>query len=210
MVGDSEAVIACCQICTDPGRFFAALQDSGNHTGAIVFSMTMPRSRAHRGAHTIHQLFVHLVFVPKNRRKFFLDVDEDYCFRIFDDICRDERLKCQLITMGTDDDHVHLLLRFPPKVALSELVRHLKGDFSYRWNRERADTGYKKFEWGVGYFVKTVGQSTAADTAKYINEQGHKKLAKSRISDVSHGPEYINKQGRATGPGNVIDVPGPR
>lgn len=165
----------------------------------------MPRSRAHRGAHTIHQLFVHLVFVPKNRRKFFKDVDEDYCFRIFDDICRDERLKSQLITMGADDDHVHLLVRFPPKVALSDLVRRLKGDFSYRWNKERPETGYEQFEWGVGYFVKTVGQSTAAEAASYIDEQGNaERKARGRPRVRSANPDTLVKEG----PGAAVIGPG--
>ncbi len=100
--------------------------------------------------------------------------NEDRYFKIFDEICRDEQLGAQLITLGTDENHVHLLVRFPPTVTIAKLAQHLKGGFSRRWNKLHPSS-HRKFEWGVGYFVKTVGQSTAGETAGYIDRQGMKK-----------------------------------
>jgi putative transposase len=44
---------------------------------------------------------------------------------IFAKVCRD--FEAELIECDGEDDHVHLLVHYPPKVALSRLVNSLKG-----------------------------------------------------------------------------------
>ena len=46
------------------------------------------------------------------------------------DVCRD--FECELAEFNGEANHVHLLVRFPPKVALSRLVNSLKGVSSRR------------------------------------------------------------------------------
>ena len=144
----------------------------------------MPPGRPHRGNHSVHQLYVHLVFVVKWRDSRLSADEEHKYFAIFDGICRDERLNCQLLSMGTDDNHVHLLVRFVPTLSISELVKFLKGGFSYQLNKQSRDDAdgdasksRKPFAWSSGYFVKSVGQSTMGQTAGYIAGQGRKKQA---------------------------------
>ena len=45
--------------------------------------------------------------------------------KIMRDVCRD--FECELAEFNAEANHVHLLVRFPPKVALSRLVNSLKG-----------------------------------------------------------------------------------
>ena len=49
---------------------------------------------------------------------------------IFAKVCRD--FEAELVECSGEDDHVHLLVRYPPKVALSRLVNSLKGVSSRR------------------------------------------------------------------------------
>ena len=70
-------------------------------------------------------MHVHLVFVTKDRRRGF---DADAINRLrtfFAKVCAD--FEAQLIEMDGGDDHVHLLVEYPPKVAVSNLVKSLKG-----------------------------------------------------------------------------------
>lgn len=75
--------------------------------------------------HCTFKMHVHLVFVAKYRRRVF-DGDAINRLRtIFANTCAD--FEAQLIEMDGEDDHVHLLVEYPPKVAVSSLVNSLKG-----------------------------------------------------------------------------------
>lgn len=80
-------------------------------------------------------MHVHLVFVTKYRRQVF---DQDAIQRlrkVFNEICRD--FEAELIEMEGETEHVHLLVNYPPKVAVSTLVNSLKGGFqSYPSQRQ--------------------------------------------------------------------------
>jgi putative transposase len=146
--------------------------------------MPMPPGRLRRGNHNVHQLYVHFVFVTKYRQKTLHEKKEGIYFDIFEGICRDKLHECQLLSMGTDGDHVHLLVRYPPVLAISDIVKALKGGFSHKWNTDHAEKGAygktQKFYWSAGYFVKSVGQSTMGVAAGYIDKQGNAKSQKAQ------------------------------
>lgn len=77
------------------------------------------------GRHVVSMLHVHLVFVTKYRRDVLSDLAIRDLHRIFAKVCRD--FEAELVECGGEDDHVHLLVNYPPKVALSKLVNSLKG-----------------------------------------------------------------------------------
>jgi len=61
----------------------------------------------------------------KYRRRVF-DAQAIHLLRgIFADVCSDAH--ATLVEMDGEDDHVHLLVEYPPKVAVSSLVNSLKG-----------------------------------------------------------------------------------
>jgi putative transposase len=45
-------------------------------------------------------------------------------------VCAD--FECELVEFNGEDDHVHLLVNFPPKAAVTKLVNSLKGVSSRR------------------------------------------------------------------------------
>ncbi|MSO21005.1 MAG: transposase [Acidobacteria bacterium] len=64
--------------------------------------------------------------------------------------------------------HAHFLASMPPALALEELVRVLKSNFS-RWVKR--EKGARGFAWQTGYAAYSVSHSSAAAVAKYILEQ---------------------------------------
>ncbi len=68
----------------------------------------------------VSNLHAHLVFVTKYRRNVIEPYMHDTLCGIFSSVCRD--FEAKLVEFNGDGDHVHLLVEYPPKVALSKLV----------------------------------------------------------------------------------------
>src|SRR5882672_658613 len=78
-----------------------------------------------RGRHVVSALHVHLVFVTKYRRGVFDDPMLTRCEEVMRSVCED--FGADLAEFNGEADHVHLLVNYPPKVAVSVLVNSLKG-----------------------------------------------------------------------------------
>ena len=78
-----------------------------------------------RGRHCVFLLHAHLAFVTKYRHGVFTKAILDDLKEIFASVCRD--FEAELVEFDGEDDHVHLLVVYPPKVAISSLVNSLKG-----------------------------------------------------------------------------------
>ena len=74
-------------------------------------------------------------------------------------------------------DHVHLLLRLPPTVSVSEAMRVLKTNSS-RWIHEKWKSR-RAFGWQIGYAAFSVSQSNASAVLQYIaaQEEHHRKVS---------------------------------
>jgi len=72
-------------------------------------------------------MHVHLVFVTKYRPGVFTKEVIDDLRTIFTSVCKD--FEAELVEFDGEDDHVHLLVNYPPKVSVSALVNSLKRRF---------------------------------------------------------------------------------
>lgn len=79
-------------------------------------------------------MHVHLVFVTKYRRGVFTDEMLTRCEEIMRKVCED--FEAELKEFNGERDHVHLLVHYPPKVAVSKLVNSLKGVSARRIRQE--------------------------------------------------------------------------
>jgi putative transposase len=77
-----------------------------------------------RGRHVVSAMHVHLIFVTKYRRGVFDDEMPTRCEEIMRKVCED--FEAELKEFNGERDHVHLLVHYPPKVAVSKLVNSLK------------------------------------------------------------------------------------
>src|SRR5262249_2766344 len=75
--------------------------------------------------HVVYALHAHMVFVTKRRGKVFNIAHLKRLEEICRDVCSD--FEAELKEFNGERDHEHLLVIYPPKVRLSELVNSLKG-----------------------------------------------------------------------------------
>ncbi len=125
------------------------------------------------GRHCVFNMHVHLVFVAKYRREVFTKEVIDDLRDIFSKVCTD--FEAELIECDGEDDHVHLLVNYPPKVAVSLLVNSLKG-VSSRMIRKKDYPEIKKKLWGgalwsPSYFAGSCGGAPIAIIRQYIESQ---------------------------------------
>ena len=74
------------------------------------------------------------MFVTKYRRGVFDAEMLTRCEQVMAEVCAD--FEATLAEFNGEEDHVHLLVPYPPKVALSHLVNSLKGASSRRLRQD--------------------------------------------------------------------------
>ena len=132
-----------------------------------------PNPDVRTGRHVVHNLHVHLVFVTKYRRKALTDAMLTRCEEIMREVCQD--FEAELEQFNGEDDHVHLLVHYPPKVQLFTLVNSLKR-VSSRHLRQEDSTHARKYLWGGhfwsgSYFAGSCGGAPLTVVKQYIENQ---------------------------------------
>ncbi|WP_405147452.1 IS200/IS605 family transposase [Sphaerisporangium sp. NBC_01403] len=134
--------------------------------------MTLEAEYRH-GRNVVTAMHVHLVFVTKYRRNVFDDAMLCRCKEIMIEVC--DSFETELREFNGEHDHVHLLVRYPPKVAISKLVNSLKGVSSHDLRKEftgrvnRAIT-HGHF-WSPSYFAASCGGAPLTIIKQYIEHQ---------------------------------------
>jgi putative transposase len=129
-------------------------------------------SEIRHGKHCVLQLHVNLVFVTRYRYRIF---DGDALNRlraIFSEVCTD--FEAELVAMDGEDNHVHLLVNYPPKHSISALVNSLKGVSSRMLRRERPDLRpryWKGVLWSPSYFAASCAGAPIGILKAYIEQQ---------------------------------------
>ena len=139
-------------------------------------------------AHTTWNCKYHIVFAPKYRRK-------EIYGKIRADIGRILRVLCQrkgieILEAECCPDHIHMLVKIPPKYSVSAVVGYLKGKSALMIFDKYANLKYKygnRHFWCRGYYVDTVGKNTKK-IAEYIRTQ----LEEDRVEDQISIKEYID------------------
>jgi len=124
------------------------------------------------GRHCVFALHVHLVFVTKYRRKVLTEAAHETLRDLCARICQE--FEARLVEANGEDDHVHLLVEYPPKVALSKLVNSLKGVSSRRLrllHPEIAQRYYQGVLWSSSYFAASCGGAPLSIIRQYVEDQ---------------------------------------
>jgi len=125
-----------------------------------------------RGAHTVYEIHLHLVWTTKYRKPVLVG---DAAARVRDlirEICGIHDVK--IMKGHVSKDHVHLLVSIPPQVTISRLLQWLKGKTAHKIMVEFPHI--KKRYWGQhmwarGYFCCSTGNVTDEIIAEYIAHQ---------------------------------------
>ncbi|MET8046408.1 IS200/IS605 family transposase [Streptosporangium sp. NPDC005286] len=125
------------------------------------------------GRHVVHNLHAHLVLVTKYRRGGFTDPMPVRCEELMGEVRAD--FEVELRELNGDHDHVHPLVHYPPKVALSKLAGSLKG-VSARMLGKEYGAHVRRLLWGGhfwsgSYVAASVGGTPLTVLKHYIEQQ---------------------------------------
>ncbi|MDO9582535.1 MAG: IS200/IS605 family transposase [Desulfomicrobium sp.] len=124
------------------------------------------------GRHCVFLMHVHLVFVTKYRRRVFDARHIEYMRGLFARLCSE--LGAEMAEMDGEEDHVHILVNYPPKLAVSTLVNSLKGTSSRRLRGEFPEIErryYKGVLWSPSYFAGSCGGAPLTVIRQYVENQ---------------------------------------
>jgi putative transposase len=122
-------------------------------------------------SHTTWECKYHLVFAPKYRRQVIYGQIKADVAEILSMLCK--RKGIEIIEAECCKDHIHMLVRIPPKYSVSEIMGYLKGKSSLMIFEKHANLKYKygnRHFWCRGYYVDTVGKN-AKKIQEYIQNQ---------------------------------------
>ena len=122
-----------------------------------------------RGAHTVFEIHLHLVWITKYQRP---ELSGEVATRVRDlirDICAQHEVKGHVAK-----DHVPLSVSIPPQVTISRLLQWLKGKTAHHLLAEFQHLKkqfWGRHLWARGYFCCSSGNVTDEVIAKYIADQ---------------------------------------
>jgi putative transposase len=114
-------------------------------------------------------MHVHLVFVTKYRRKVLTGEMVDYLATVFRSVCED--FGAVLAECNGEDDHVHLLVEYPPKVPVASLVGSLKGVSARRLRQRYQVRTHREHLWSPSYFAASCGGAPLSIIKQYVEQQ---------------------------------------
>ncbi|MBI2437119.1 MAG: IS200/IS605 family transposase [Candidatus Magasanikbacteria bacterium] len=126
-------------------------------------------------ANTYTNLFFHLVFSVKERRKLLSKDVRNRLYPYFGGIANGNDFK--ILSCGGVDDHVHILLSANPNISFSKIVQLIKGNSS-KWIHDTFPD-LKIFSWQEGYGAFSVSYSQIEVIKNYIanQEQHHRNMS---------------------------------
>ena len=129
-------------------------------------------SRFEKLTHVLWHCQYHIVWVPKYRYRVLkgeIAREVHNCITVYS-----SRLNCQVVELNVQVDHVHLLVKVPPKISISQLVGVVKGKTALRvftrFTYLRTKLYWSNHFWAKGYCVDTVGLN-ADMIRKYVKYQ---------------------------------------
>ena len=122
---------------------------------------------------SFYSLNAHLVFVTKYRRKAITHRVREHLRATCAEVCA--KMGANLREFDGEEDHVHLLVSYPPKLAISRLVNSLKL-VSARLLRKRNLPEVRRKLWGPhfwtpSYYAGSCGGANLATVKRYIQSQ---------------------------------------
>ncbi len=137
-------------------------------------------------SHTRWNCKYHIVFIPKYRRKEIYGKLRQDIGQIIRQLCAYKDI--EIIEAHAMPDHIHMLVRIPPKIAVSNFMGYLKGKSSLMIFERHANLKYKygnRNFWAKGFFVSTLGLDTKK-VQEYIKDQEKEDLMKDNLSNKEY------------------------
>jgi putative transposase len=124
------------------------------------------------GSHTKTDMKVHLVWIPKYRRRVLTGEVAIRLREILRKIAMEHEVA--ILSGKIAPDHVHMFINYRPEMPVSKIVQYLKGISSRVLMQEFAHirkTFWGRHFWARGYLAVSSGNITDQMIQKYIEEQ---------------------------------------
>jgi putative transposase len=113
------------------------------------------------------KLYYHFIWGTKDRLPLILPTFESDLYRVI--TAKVKELEGFVHAIGGTEDHVHLAVSAPPKLALSKLVGDTKGNSSHFVNHILKPDF--EFHWQEEYGVLSFGEKNLPAVVRYIHNQ---------------------------------------
>jgi putative transposase len=121
--------------------------------------------------HAVGLAVVHLVWVPKRRKKVLIGTVRDRIFEIFGELAIEKDWKIRALEVAPD--HIHLFVEVHPTDAIFQVVKAFKGRSANYLRKEFEHLRRLPSLWTNSYFFSTAGNVSADTIERYISDPHH-------------------------------------
>jgi putative transposase len=116
---------------------------------------------------TYWQLHYHIIWATHDREPSLTCEREKMFYGVL--YKKGEELGLKIHSAGNVEDHAHVVLSCPPKLAVADCVRHLKGASAFAINHMAGSDG--QFKWQGGYGALSIGERSLQTVMAYAAKQ---------------------------------------
>ena len=123
-------------------------------------------------SHTIHDLKVHLVFIPKYRKRILFGKIAEELRKYIRQAC--DELDIKIIRGKLALDHVHMFVSYPPTLSVSKMAQKIKWKSSYKLQQNNKEIKKQYWAWHFRarwYLAVSSWSITDEVIAEYIDSQ---------------------------------------
>ena len=121
----------------------------------------------------LYRTTYHLVWVTKYRKAIFTTLNRrEEMMEILSLIAENNDIT--ILESEVMEDHIHLVVSFPPNKSISTVMKALKGASAREWFQQFPETKkelWKGSLWSASYFVSTVGDVSKDVVMQYVQDQ---------------------------------------
>ena len=125
-----------------------------------------------RSSHCTYDIKYHIVWITKYRKPVLTGKIAERTRDIIRQVCSSNEV--EILSGHVGKDHIHLLVSVPPHLSASRLVQYMKGNSSYKMQKEFKELNkqyWGRHMWARGYFVSTIADVDEKTIIKYVEEQ---------------------------------------
>jgi putative transposase len=121
--------------------------------------------------HSVGMAVVHLVWIPKRRKKVLVGDIKTRLVQIFQELAIEKEWIIRALEVAPD--HIHLFVEIHPTDAINQVVKAFKGRSAYLLRSEFPELKKLPSLWTNSYFFTTAGNVSAETIQRYINDPHH-------------------------------------
>ena len=132
--------------------------------------------RSRKSSHTTTRLTVHIVWATKYLYKILRGELQKRSRELLRQDC--STMEISILKGVVSKDHIHLHIEYPPKLSVSEIIKHLKGRSSRIFQKEFPELKKRYWGqrlWGRGYGAWSTGNITDEMVQAYLEH--HRKAS---------------------------------